>query len=110
MLGIGVHRDRERAVRHTVAAVGDRDRAGGGAGAGLAAAARPVPGCRTRRRAILPGTAGRLAWPLNYWNALAALLALGLPLLLALATSARTLSAQAAAAAAIPIVIALCAT
>ena len=53
---------------------------------------------------FLPGAAGRLGWPLNYWNALAALMALGVPLLLAIATSARTLWAQAAAAAAIPIV------
>ena len=53
---------------------------------------------------FLPGAAGRLGWPLNYWNALAALMALGLPLLLAIATSARTLWAQAAAAAAVPVV------
>jgi O-antigen ligase len=42
---------------------------------------------------------------LNYWNALAALIAFGLPLLLALASSARSLIAQAAAAAAIPLVV-----
>ena len=56
----------------------------------------------------LPGTEGRLGWPLNYWNALAALLALGLPLLLSIATSARTLWAQSAAAAAIPVVTLCC--
>ena len=56
---------------------------------------------------FLPGTQGRLGWPLNYWNALGALVALGLPLVLSIATSARTLRAQAAAAAGIPI-LALC--
>src|SRR5262249_10451747 len=56
---------------------------------------------------FLPGTEGRLGWPLNYWNALAALMALGLPLLLGTATSARTLLVRAAAAASIP-VVALC--
>lgn len=57
--------------------------------------------------ALLPGASGRLSWPLNYWNALAALVALGLPLLLGLATSSRRLGAQACAAAAIP-ALALC--
>jgi O-antigen ligase len=42
---------------------------------------------------------------LNYWNALAALMALGLPLLLTIASTARRLGTQAAAAAAIPLVI-----
>ncbi len=56
---------------------------------------------------LLPGTQGRLSWPLNYWNALAAMVALGLPLLLSIATSARRLAVQAAAAAAIPMA-ALC--
>lgn len=57
---------------------------------------------------FLGGTQARLDWPLNYWNALAALTVLGLPLLLSLATSARSLRAQAAAAAGLPI-LALCA-
>ncbi len=56
---------------------------------------------------LLPGAQGRLSWPLNYWNAMAAMVALGLPLLLSLATSARTLLASGAAAAAIPLT-ALC--
>jgi hypothetical protein len=103
LLGISIHRDREQAVKHTVHAV---------AGAvvlvaclALASRLRPdlFPSAH-QTATFLPGTEGRLGWPLNYWNALAALLAIGLPLLLASATAARTLRAQAAAAAAIPVV------
>lgn len=50
----------------------------------------------------------RLNYPLNYWNGLAALMALGTPLLLSLAASARTLAGRAAACAALP-VVGLCA-
>jgi hypothetical protein len=103
LLGMGIHRDRERAVRHTVNAVA----AAVAVVACLALASRLRPdlfAAADQTASFLPGTAGRLGWPLNYWNALAALLALGLPLLLATATSARTLWAQAAAAAAIPVV------
>jgi hypothetical protein len=57
---------------------------------------------------FLPGTRGRLNYPLNYWNALAAFVALGIPLMLSIAASARTLLAQAAAAAALPVLV-LCA-
>ncbi|HZU77412.1 MAG TPA: O-antigen ligase family protein, partial [Dehalococcoidia bacterium] len=103
LLGVSIHRDRERAMRHTVHAVS----AAIVAVACLALASRLRPGlfpAANQTASYLPGTEGRLGWPLNYWNALAALLALGLPLLLAIATSARRLSAQAAAAAAIPLV------
>jgi len=44
----------------------------------------------------------RLSYPLNYWNALAALIAIGLPLLLAAATSAKLIVLRALAAAAMP--------
>jgi hypothetical protein len=44
----------------------------------------------------------RLSYPLNYWNALAALVASGIPLLLQLATSARSVLARACSAAALP--------
>jgi O-antigen ligase len=44
----------------------------------------------------------RLSYPLNYWNALAALIAIGLPLLLAVATSAKLIALRALAAAAMP--------
>lgn len=51
---------------------------------------------------FLPGARERLAYPLDYWNALAALVAIGMPLLLQLATCARTLLFRALAAAALP--------
>jgi O-antigen ligase/polysaccharide polymerase Wzy-like membrane protein len=44
----------------------------------------------------------RLSYPLNYWNALAALTAIGVPLLLQLASEARLIVTRAAAAAALP--------
>lgn len=44
----------------------------------------------------------RLAFPLNYWNGLAALVAIGLPLLLQLASDLRSVALRAIAAAAIP--------
>lgn len=44
----------------------------------------------------------RLSFPLNYWNALAALTAIGVPLLLQLASGARWILTRAAAAAALP--------
>jgi len=44
----------------------------------------------------------RLSYPLNYWNALAALIAIGLPLLLAAATNAKPIVLRALAAAAMP--------
>jgi O-Antigen ligase/Tetratricopeptide repeat len=51
------------------------------------------------------GNARRLAYPLNYWNGLAALLAMGVPLLLALAGAARRLAVQSLAAAAVPVLV-----
>ena len=45
----------------------------------------------------------RLSYPLNYWNGLAALMAIGLPLALALAAGARTLITRALAGAAVPL-------
>ena len=47
----------------------------------------------------------RLSFPLNYWNALAALTAIGVPLLLQLASGARWIFTRAAAAAALPAMI-----
>ncbi len=46
----------------------------------------------------------RLSYPLNYWNGLAGLIAIGAPLLLQVATCAKTTVARAAAAAALPAV------
>ena len=50
----------------------------------------------------LPATRARLNYPLNYWNGLAALAAIGIPLLLVAARKARTLVGQGLAAAAVP--------
>lgn len=44
----------------------------------------------------------RLSYPLNYWNGLAALIAIGIPLVLATATCARSVPLRALAAAALP--------
>ena len=49
------------------------------------------------------GDASRLSYPLNYWNALAALMAIGVPLLLAVGAGARRLSVQAAAVGLVPV-------
>jgi O-antigen ligase len=56
----------------------------------------------------LPQSTRRLSYPIDYWNALAALMAIGIPLLLYCATGARTLAGRAAAGAALPL-LALCA-
>ena len=106
VLAVAVHRDRERAIRHTVNAVG----AAVVVIALLALISRLAPSSFPASRvtaSFLGGAQGRLSWPLNYWNGLGALVALGLPLLLSIATSARTLRAQAIAAASLP-VLALC--
>ena len=63
---------------------------------------RPVFGAADTVR-LLPDSANRLSFPLNYWNGLGALLAIGVPLMLFVATSARSRLAQAAAAAALPL-------
>jgi hypothetical protein len=44
----------------------------------------------------------RLSYPLNYWNGLAGLIAIGVPLLLHIATGAKTTAVRAAAAAVLP--------
>jgi O-antigen ligase len=51
---------------------------------------------------LLADAAHRLSYPLNYWNGLAAFVAMGIPALLAAATGARSRVAQAAAAAVVP--------
>lgn len=47
----------------------------------------------------------RLAYPLNYWNALAAFLAMGVPVMLAWAGMARRVALQAAAAGVLPVLV-----
>ena len=51
---------------------------------------------------FLHGGKDRLAYPLNYWNGLAALIAIGLPLMLQVATGARSVLLRSLAAAALP--------
>jgi hypothetical protein len=51
---------------------------------------------------VIPESQARLHYPLDYWNGLAALVAIGMPLLVALVTSARSTVARALAAAAVP--------
>jgi hypothetical protein len=51
---------------------------------------------------FVTGGRERLSFPLNYWNALAALIAIGAPLVLQVATCARSVLLRAAAAAALP--------
>jgi O-antigen ligase len=51
---------------------------------------------------FLSNNSERLSYPLDYWNGLAALVAIGAPLLLQLAADARTTVVRAAAAAALP--------
>jgi len=53
--------------------------------------------------AALPSAEGRLSYPLNYWNGVAALVAIGIPLLLVIATNARHVITRACAAAAVPV-------
>ena len=106
VLAVSIHRERGEAVRHTLGAVATAIVVV----ALLALTSRLWPHlfpASQQTGQFLTGARARLSWPLNYWNALAALMAIGVPLLLALATSARTLKAQATATAAIPIV-ALC--
>jgi tetratricopeptide (TPR) repeat protein len=57
---------------------------------------------------VLPGSTKRLSFPIGYWNALAALVAIGIPALLYCATGARSLIARSAAGACLPL-LALCA-
>jgi hypothetical protein len=51
---------------------------------------------------FLTGNRERLSYPLHYWNAVAALIAIGLPLVLQVATDAKSVLLRAGAAAALP--------
>jgi O-antigen ligase len=54
---------------------------------------------------LLSGNRSRLSYPLGYWNGVAALVAIGIPLVLYLACSARHLLVRALAAAALPAMV-----
>jgi hypothetical protein len=60
------------------------------------------PASANETSALLPGARNRLSYPLDYWNALGALVALGIPLLLAFATDAHAKWRRSLAAAALP--------
>ncbi len=62
-----------------------------------------LPGSDADIARFLPSAAGRLSYPIGYWNGLAALLAMGLVLLTYLAGEARTTPVRALAVAAIPV-------
>jgi O-Antigen ligase len=55
--------------------------------------------------AFLPGTQSRLNYPLNYWNGLAAFVAMGVPLMAHYAATARALALRMLAAAALPAMV-----
>lgn len=55
------------------------------------------------RNEVLPEVRARLAYPLNYWNGLAALMGLGIPLVAVTAGKSRRLVTQALATAALPV-------
>jgi hypothetical protein len=96
--------DRDRALRHTIGALC----ASIVIIAGLALLARLRPGLfpgSAATAAALPHARARLSWPLNYWNALGAFVAFGVPLLLAMATSARRHVARAVAAGSVPMLV-----
>ncbi len=60
------------------------------------------PEAEQTARLFYGGASERLSYPLNYWNAVAALVAIGLPLLLQVASGARIVAFRALAAAALP--------
>ena len=51
----------------------------------------------------LPGVEARLAYPVNYWNGLASLIAIGIPLILTVAAESRRALTQAVATASLPL-------
>ncbi|MFL5892594.1 MAG: O-antigen ligase family protein [Solirubrobacterales bacterium] len=53
--------------------------------------------------AVFLGVPSRLSYPLNYWNGLAAMVAIGIPLVLITASAARSVLVRAMAAAALPV-------
>jgi len=108
LLAVAIHRDRDRAVRHSVNAIGTAIIVLAALAIISRIAPTAFPASHVTGAFLGSGAQGRLSWPLNYWNGLAALVALGLPLVLSIATSARTLRMQAIAAASLPL-LALCA-
>ena len=81
-----------------------RRRPRGDRGACPALAPASAPGSpRTKRGKALEIAVARLNFPVDYWNALAALMAIGTPLLLAIAVNSRRIATQALATASVPV-------
>ena len=57
---------------------------------------------------VLEYAQARLNYPVDYWNGLAALMAIGMPLMLAIAVESRWIAAQALATAVIPVIALVC--
>ena len=90
--------DRE-ALRRTVRAIGAAIAVVGV----IALLSRLEPSWFPANSSTFAAVKGRLAYPLNYWNGLAALMALGIPLVLVLAVQSRRLLTQALWTAALPV-------
>ena len=73
----------------------------------IAFAARTIPGLSTDQgiALFLPDAAGRMSFPIGYWNALAGIIAMALPLLLQRAVNSPARLGRAAAAGLLPIAI-----
>jgi O-antigen ligase len=101
VLALSISTQDREALRRTVRAVGAAIALVGA----LALLSRFEPSWfpTNEARAFQQGELGRLAYPLNYWNGLAALMALGIPLVLVLAVESRRLITQAVATAALPV-------
>src|SRR3954452_15835043 len=92
---------RRRYIRDVIAGVG----AGIVVVSALALASRLAPGAfpHNDTASFLPTVANRLNYPVNYWNALAAMMAMGIPIAVERAGCSLRIAAQAAWAAALPL-------
>lgn len=106
-LAVATFGERERATRHVVGALALAITVIAAGAVLTRLEPNLIPAAGTTGQ-LLGAARSRLSWPLNYWNALGALMAFGSPLLLSLASSARTVWTRGAAAAAMPLLI-LCA-
>ncbi|HEX8753247.1 MAG TPA: O-antigen ligase family protein [Solirubrobacterales bacterium] len=104
VFGLGLFTRGPRSARHTVSAIGAAIAVLGVVA--LLSRLHPAwfPSARQTGNFLQTGRE-RLSYPVNYWNALAALLAIGMPLLLWSATCARTTVARAFAAASLPALV-----
>jgi hypothetical protein len=99
VLALAISAQDREALRRTVRAVGFAIALVGA----LALLSRLEPSWFPTTPVPDPSLHNRLAYPLNYWNGLAALMALGIPLVLVIAVESRRLISQALATAALPV-------